>query len=253
MAKIISFSNQKGGISKTTSSVIFGSGLSNRGYKVLMIDLDPQANMTSFVGAEGLCNVTVYDVLKKNVSISEAIVKLKEFDVVTSNEDLCGADLDLNTIGKEFRLKEAIDSVKENYDYIILDTPPALSILTVNAFTSSDEVIIPTTASIFSISGMLVLYENIAAIKKYTNPNLKISGVLITKYNPRTIISKELKDLIEMLSTKMNTKVFNTFIRFSVLVEEAQANKKDLLSFNKRNNVVQDYNMFIDEYLEKGV
>jgi chromosome partitioning protein len=249
MAKTIAFSNQKGGVTKTTSSVVFGFGLAKRKNRVLLIDLDPQGNLTDFVGATGKSDKTIYDVLKKDIPISKAIVKMDNFDVVTANRDLFSADLDFNSIGKEFRLKEALESVQDDYDYIIVDTGPALNILTVNAFTACDEIIIPTTASIFAINGIAVLFETISVIKKYTNPKLKIRGVLITKYNPRTIISRELKELTETLSTQMRTQVFDSFIRFSVIVEEAQANQKDLLGLNKDNPVINDYNKFIDEYL----
>lgn len=252
MPKIISFSNQKGGVSKTTSSVVLGYGLVSKGFEVLLIDLDPQGNLTDFVGVKPSSNHSIFEVLKKEVSINDVISSINGIDVITANQSLSTADLDLNSIGKEYRLKEALASLEKEYDYIILDLPPAINTITINAFTACDEVIIPTTANVFSVSGIATLYENISMIQKYTNPRLKIKGVLITKFNPRTVIGREFQDIITTLSHQLNINVFRTNIRHSVLVEEAQANQKNLLSLSKKRHVVQDYHDFIDEYLSKG-
>lgn len=251
MPKIIAFSNQKGGVTKTTTSAVFGYGLIKKGFKVLLVDLDPQGNLTDFLGATSFAKYSILEVLKKEIMVDEAVVSVNGIDVISANQDLSTADLDFNFIGKEYRLKETLSNLRKEYDYIILDLPPAINTITINAFTACDEIIIPTTANVFSISGIAILHDNILMIQKYTNPRLKIRGVLLTKHNPRTIIGRELKDVIEALSSQLGINVFSTFIRSSIIVEEAQANQKNLLDEGIKNHVVQDYYNFIEEYLSE--
>lgn len=250
MKKVIAIANQKGGVAKTTTAGAFAAGLTNRGYKVLAVDLDPQGNLSDSIGADSINRPTVYEMLKREVKAREVVQKFSAFDIIPANILLASADIEFTMTGKEHRLKETLAEIDYNYDFIILDTPPSLGVMTVNAFTYANEVIIPTTAGIFAATGIAQLYNSIETVKKYCNPNIKIAGILLTKYNPRANIYKDIRDLTETLGNKFNTKVYNTFIRNSIAIEEAQANKEDIYTYKLNSTVAQDYISFIDEYLE---
>ena len=254
MAKIITIANQKGGVAKTTTAQALSAGLKDRGYKILAIDIDPQGNLSSSINAEVYSRETIYDVMTKQTDVKKIIQKLDAFDIVPANIILAGIEHKLLVEpGREFRLDETVISpVAAEYDYIIIDTPPTLGILTMNAIMAADEVIIPTTASIFAAAGIEQLKLFADSIIPYRKRGvLKYNGILVTKYNPRTTVSKELKEFTEELSKIIGTKVYETYIRFSVSVEEAQVQKVDIFSYDK-NNISEDYNLFIDEFLKGG-
>lgn len=248
MAKVIAIANQKGGVAKTTTSGAMAASLKRRGFKVLAVDLDPQGNLSDGVGADNETQNTIYELLKGETN--DVVQSLDAFDIIPSNIMLASADIEFTQTGKEYRLKEALAEIEKKYDYVILDTPPSLGILTVNAFTYANEVIIPTSAGIFAVSGIVQLYSSIETVRKYCNQSLKIAGILLTRYNPRAIINKDIKEITEQLADRIHAKVFNTFIRTSVVVEEAQANHIDLYSYNEKNSVTKDYEAFVTEYLE---
>lgn len=253
MAKrIITIANQKGGVAKTTTTGAMAAGLVKRGYNVLAIDLDPQGNLSDSVSADNMQKPTVYELMKGEVTIKEVIQKLPICDIIPANLNLSSADLEFTQTGREYILKKAIEPVLADYDFIIFDTPPSLGIMTVNAFTVSDEVIIPSTAGIFAANGIMQLWRTIDTVKSYCNNNLSIAGILLTRYNPRASINQDLKQLTELIGNQIKAPIYDTYIRASVMVDEAQANRVDLFTYNDKNNVSQDYNKFIDEYL-KGV
>lgn len=252
MVKRIAVANQKGGVSKTTTTHALGAGLGILGYKVLLIDLDPQGNLSDNSGIDTNTSTTIYEVMKEEAGAEEVIQKTEYFDIIPANLNLASADLEFAKTGKEYILKERLISIEKNYDFIIIDTPPALGILTVNAFTYVDDIIIPTNASIFASSGIMQLYNSIETVKKYCNPDIKIDGILFTKFNSRTVIASDIKELTEIISKEIKTKVYDTQIRNSVMVDEAQANRMDIYSYDKNNNVSVDYMTFIKEYL-KGI
>lgn len=247
---IIAIANQKGGVGKTTTAGALIAGLSEQGYSVLGVDLDPQGNLSSSVGADMYNGATAYELLKQSTTPDQAIQKLEKYSIISSNIMLAGAEQELNSTGKEYRLKEALETVINDYDYIIIDTPPALSVLIANAFTIADEIIIPSTAGIFAVQGIKQLNDTINNIKKYCNPSLKIKGILVTRFDNRTNISKQIKELAEELSEYIKAPIFNTYIRNGIVVEEAQANAKDIFDYSSNSNVAQDYKNFIDEYLK---
>jgi chromosome partitioning protein len=251
MAKIIAVSNQKGGVAKTTTAQAIASILKQRGYKVLAIDFDPQGNLSDSVNAATEDNYTIYEVLKKDISTEEAIQRLPMFDIIPADIVLASADQTLSQTGKEYQLKEAIEPIKGRYNYILIDTPPSLGILTVNAFTASDEVIIPTAAGKFAAKGIKELFNTVQSVKKYCNGNLNISGILFTKFDPRTNNSKDMKILIEKISGALNIRLFDTFIRHRVAVDEAQARSKDLLNYKGCEDIASDYNAFVDKFLKE--
>ena len=250
MAKVIAVANQKGGVAKTTTTAAMAAGLKKRGFRVLAIDADPQGNLSDSIGADNRTKDTIHEVLEQKVKAEDAVQHLEICDVIPANIMLAGAEQELSQLGKEMRMKETLESVMGSYDYIIIDTPPSLGILTINAFTVADEVIIPSTAGIFAASGILQLFDTITNVRKYCNKKLKIAGVLLTKYNPRSNNNQDMKELTEKIASSMEADLFKTYIRSSVVVEEAQARQEDLFSYKAKSTVAEDYNAFVDEYLK---
>lgn len=254
MARIISVANQKGGVSKTTTSINLGAALHFTFNKsVLVIDMDPQGNATDNFGfdIDGTNVPTIYEVLKDEASITEAILNYKGIDVIPADIALSSAEREFTQVGSEHRLKRVLQPIEENYDYIIIDCPPSLGILTVNAFTVSDEIIIPVEAAYFSLKGLVKLNETIETVKEYTNESLIIRGVLFTKYNERFNISKEMNKTANQISDALHVNIFDTYIRRTITVDEAQAAGSDLISFNKTSTAEDDYIQFTKEFLEK--
>ena len=250
---IVAVANQKGGVGKTTTAQALAAGLAERKYRVLGIDLDPQGNFSTACGAENYNVLTVYEVMKRGADIREAIQHMKGgYDVVPANIMLAGAEQELSQTGKEHRLKEAVSVVAGEYDFIVIDTPPSLGVLTVNAFTCATDILIPTTAGIFATAGISQLSETVSSVQKYCNPAVKIRGILFTRFNPRANISRQIKELTEQLSEYISAPIYQTYIRAGVVVEEAQANKADLFNYAGKSTVAEDYRAFITEFL-KGV
>lgn len=249
MPQIIVFANQKGGVSKTTTTGAFAAELARRGFRVLAIDADPQANLSDSVGADTQELSSLYDLLRRDCTVSDAIQQLEGFDIIAANIMLSACEQELVATGKEYRLREQLEPILPEYDYIIIDTPPSLGILTINAFTAADTVIIPTTPGIFSASGIQQLHNTIQNTRKYCNPGLCIAGVLMTRYNPQANISKDMRQLTTLLSGHIGAPLFATHIRASVAVEEAQAKKMDIFTHRQRSTVAQDYIAFVDEFL----
>ena len=249
MPKTIIFANQKGGVAKTTSAAATAAELRRRGFRVLAIDTDPQANLSDSVGADTQeCN-SLYDLLRRDVTVDDCIQELDVFDLIAGNILLAGAEQEFTQTGKEYRLKEQLEPALSRYDYVVIDTPPSLGILTINAFTAGNSVIVPTTPGIFSASGIQQLYNTIQNTRKYCNPDIKITGILMTKFNPQANISKDMRALTGLLSEHVGAPLFNTYIRNSVAVEEAQAKKADVVSYKPKSTVAEDYRAFVDELL----
>lgn len=248
---IIAIANRKGGVGKSTTAAALISGLTQRGYKVLGIDLDAQRNLSSTM-RQKVESKTIMAVLIGEISASEAIRETEAGDIIPASKALSGADATITETGKEYRLKEAIESLEgRGYDYIIIDSPPALGILTVNALTASDTVIIPTSADIYGLEGVEDLFEAMQPIRKYCNPALTISGILLTKYKPRSILARDATTLAHKLADKLGTVVFTTTIREGVAVQEAQIMRESIFTYAPKANVTGDYNAFIDEFLQK--
>lgn len=222
MGKIISFSNQKGGVGKTTSAVNVAASLGILGHKALLIDLDPQGNATSGVGvAKKNLKYSIYDVLVGNVAAAEAIIhtEYENLDIIATNIALAGAEYDLyQGNGAERVMKNALEPIKDNYDYIIIDCPPSLSMLTVNAMVASDGVIIPMQCEFYALEGLSQLTYTINRIKSKFNPNLNITGILITMYNSRLLLSLQ---VMNEMKKHYNDKLFSTQISRGVKVSEA--------------------------------
>lgn len=249
--KIISFCNQKGGCGKTTSACVLASGLSKAGYRVLLVDTDPQCNAALGSGADILSmDKTLYDVFRGSVLFADLIHKTDMgYDLVTGGLALAGADMEFTQTGREYMLREALEPFSGVYDYCVIDTAPSLGIITVNALTASDGVIIPLTPDLYSLQGLSQLNLLIDRVRKYSNRELKTKGLLITRYDG-TNLSKAMRDQIHCAAMSLDTKVFSQPIRNSVAVRESQLMKADLLTEAPKANATKDYTVFINEFLE---
>jgi chromosome partitioning protein len=251
MTRIIAVSNQKGGVRKSTSTQAIASILTRRGHKVLAIDIDAQGNLSDSVNAVTEDTNTIYEVLKQEASPDEAIQHFADFDIIPADIVLASAEQTLAQTGKEYRLKEALEKITNPYDFILIDTPPSLGLLTVNAFTAADEVLIPTTAGKFAAKGIKELFNTVKSVKKYFNHDLFIKGILFTQFDPRTNNSKDIRALVEKMGEALDIPVFQTFIRSRVAVEEAQARGQSLLNYTGCEDVIEDYENFLNEYLKE--
>ena len=247
MAKVIAVTNQKGGVGKTTTCSALCGGLSLRGKKVLAIDLDPQSNLSFSLGIESDENYTIYDVLKGNCELEDAIQHGAICDVVPSNILLSGLELEMTGVGREYVLREQIREAKDDYDYIIVDTPPALSVLTINAYTASDELIIPMMCEILSLQGIAQLKQTIFAVQKYYNKSLFVRGILLNKYNPRLTLTKEVEELSQMIAKQLDTVILKTRISAGVCIAEAPAHGESVLTYAPKSKSAREFNALIDE------
>lgn len=248
MATIIALTNQKGGVGKTTTSSALAAGLASfYDKKVLAIDLDPQGSLGFSLGLDIENCSTIYDVMKGTVSVQDAIQTTDYCDIITSNILLSSAELEFNSSDRELLLKNALAPVIANYDYIIIDTPPALNILTVNAYVAANHLIIPMAPEILSLLGVSQLKETIDSVCQSLNPNLKVLGLLLTRFNGRTLLAREVKEMTENIASQIGTKVFGTQIRPSVTVAEAPAHGLSVFDHAPNSNPSLDYKEFVDE------
>lgn len=253
MGCIIAISNQKGGIGKTTTATALTEALSIAGYSVLLIDADPQGNATATAGIIGTGTPTLREVLTGTTPAQAAIVRslTLQADILPSSPMLAAIDKELGDApGREYRIKETIAEQAAAYDFIIIDTPPALGTLTVNALTAADYLIIPTTADNYALMGIGQLYLTISAVKKYCNPALKIAGLLITRHSARTVLSRELAEAVEQTAAAMGTHSFLTAIREGVAVREAQAQRMGLFQHAPNSKPAADYKSFAEEVIK---
>lgn len=247
--KTIVLSNNKGGVCKTTTAYALAAGLNNHGKSVLIVDIDPQANLSDTAGVDLLnLKASLYDVFKSKASIEDAIQPIKlQMDIVTAGLDMTSADMEFTQTGREYMLKEAIETVQGRYDYCVIDTPPTLGILTMNAVTAGDFIIIPMFADRYSLQGIRQLGGFINNSRKYTNPGLSIMGLLLTKYKPKETLPQVLAQDIEKAAEQLATKVFKARIRESAAVRETQELKGSLYDEAPKATATQDYIEFVKE------
>ncbi len=250
MARVIAIANQKGGVGKTTTAQNVAASLTYKAYKVLMIDLDPQGNLSFVVGADNTKEPTIYEVLKGNAAIDEALQQTKNGDIIPANILLSGADLEFT---QPELLRDRLEVFKTGYDFVLIDTPPSLGILTINALTAADSVIIPMSADVLSLQGISQLCNTIQAIKQRSNPGLRIEGLLFTQHNSRTLLSREFTKATKDVAKRMNTKVFQAVIRASVATREAQANQIDIITYSPISPTSEGYNALTAEIIKGGL
>ncbi len=248
MTYVIAMSNHKGGVAKTTSAVNIGAGLGNLGQKVLLIDIDPQANLTQSLGIQQP-HPTIYEAINGSIEKLPIIEVTPSLFVVPSSLDLSGAELELSSeAGREYLLQEKIEPILDRFDYVIIDCPPSLGLLTINALTAAHQVFIPLQAEFLATQGLAKLMEVIEKIKKRLNKKLEIGGVFLTRYDKRKILNR---DVAESVQDFFAAKVFNTKIRENVALAEAPSSGLDVLRYNPKSNGAADYLALCREILKK--
>ena len=247
MAHVIAFANQKGGVAKTTSTVNLGAALREHDLRVLAVDMDPQGNLTMSQGidTEGL-EKSMYDVLVHRTPIEDVIYE-RELDVAASTIDLAGAEMALATmIGRERALQRALDAVRDRYDYILIDTPPSLGLLTINALTASEGVIVPVQCEYLSLRGLLQLERTLEMIRENLNPDVRIKGILPTLFDARTHHGRE---SIEVLRENFGDLVFDTVVRKTIKFAEAPVTGSSVLKYDSRGRGAESYRALAREVL----
>ena len=250
MGKIISVANQKGGVGKTTTTVNLSTILAKKGKKVLLIDTDPQGNATSGVGVDKDVEISVYDLLIDNIELDEAIqkTKIKNLDICASNINLAGAEVQLVSMERrEYRLKEKIDPKKNTYDYIIIDCPPSLGLITLNAFTASDSVLIPVQCEYYALEGLGQLMNTIDLVKKHLNKNLEIEGALLTMFDIRTNLSNQ---VVKEVKRYFEDKVYKTVIPRNIKLSEAPSYGMPITIYDARSKGAKSYEKFAKELMK---
>jgi chromosome partitioning protein len=247
MGKIISLLNHKGGVGKTTSTINIGAGLVEMGKRVLLIDLDPQANLSLSLGIPRQPN-TIYEALRGESDLEPYNVR-ENLDVVMSTLDLSGAEMELiNEAGREYILKELFEPIREEYDFIIIDCPPSLGLLTLNALGASDYVYIPLQTQFLALQGLAKIKQVIDKVKFRLNKNLEIGGVIATMYDARKILNR---DVVDTIKKYFGEKVFETLIRDNVSLAEAPSQRKDIFNYNRNSIGAQDYMNLCKEILAR--
>ena len=248
--RVCIITNNKGGVGKSTTADALADGLVLRGFKTLLIDLDPQGSLSTSSDPK---KPTAYEVMIKQVGIMDAVQNQKDrADILPANKSLSRLNADLVDTGKEYRLREVLLPALPHYDYIIIDTPPALGILTINALTASQSLIIPAQADIFSLQGIGQLMESVDAIRVYTNPNIELMGLLLTRHNARSILSRDMSEIAQQTADKIGTFLYKTVIREAVAIKEAQANRESIYSYAPNSNPALDYSNFVAEFIERS-
>lgn len=253
MGRIIAISNQKGGVGKTSTCINFAAGLALKGKKVLVVDMDAQGNATTGLGiSKSELENSIYDVLINETPAKSVIVstKVDNLSVLPSSIDLAGAEVELvSQKGREKRLALALAKIKDEYDYVIIDCPPAIGLLTINALAAADGVLIPIQSEYYALEGLSQLVNTIKLVVKSLNPKLTIEGVLITMYDGRALISRQIVDEIKKY---FGSKVYDTVIPRNIRVSEAPSHGKPVMLHDKRCRGSIAYVNFVDEYLAKN-
>jgi chromosome partitioning protein len=248
MAKVIAFANQKGGVAKTTTTLNLGVALRELGHRVLLVDLDPQGNLTMSQGMNpDAIERSMFDVLVHRVPISDVIQRV-EVDIAVSSIDLAGAELALSAlIGRERALDKALVEVRDQYDFVLLDTPPSLGLLTINAFVAADGVIVPVQCEYLSLRGLVQLENTLAMVRENLNPRVRVEGIVPTMYDGRTLHARE---AIEILEEHFGDLVYETRIRKTVRYAEAPVKGSSVLRYEPSGPAAQAYRDLAKEVLD---
>nr|WP_302598329.1 AAA family ATPase [uncultured Cellulosilyticum sp.] len=253
MGKVIAVVNQKGGVGKTTTVVNLSAALAEMDYKVLIVDIDPQGNATSGCGIlKNQVSSTVYDILVNNTNIKEAIQQSENepINIVASNMNLAGTEVELvNTKQREFILKKQLDTIKDEYDYIFIDCPPAVNILTINALTASDSVLIPMQCEYYALEGLSQLVQTVGLVKKNINPQLVLEGILFTMFDNRTNLSAQ---VVKEVETHFSDTVYQTKITRSVRLSEAPSFGMSCIKYDSRAKGSEQYRQLAKEFVERN-
>lgn len=252
MGRVIAIANQKGGVGKTTTAINLSACLAEKGKKVLSIDMDPQGNMTSGLGVDkNEVENTVYDLIIGETSIDNVIVKdvLENLDIIPTSIDLSGAEIELLDVeGKEFIMRNAVENVKDQYDYIIIDCPPSLSMLTINAMTTADSVLVPIQCEYYALEGLSQLIHTVELVRDRLNPKLSIEGVVFTMYDARTNLSLQ---VVENVKDNLNQTIYKTIIPRNIRLAEAPSYGMPINKYDSKSAGADSYLRLADEVIEK--
>jgi chromosome partitioning protein len=249
-ANVIAFANQKGGVAKTTSTLNLGVAFAEQGHRVLLVDLDPQGNLTMSQGLNpDQIERSMFDVLVHRLPIDE-VIEHREVDLAVSSIDLAGAELALSSlIGRERALERALAPVKERYDYVLIDTPPSLGLLTINAFVAADGVIVPVQTEYLSLRGLVQLENTLSIVRENLNPRVSVIGILPTMYDRRLLHSRE---AVEILKESFGDLVYHTKIRKTVRYAEAPVKGESVLKYDPTGDAAHSYRDLAKEVLQHG-
>ena len=253
MGRIIAIANQKGGVGKTTTAINLSACLAEAKQRVLVIDIDPQGNTTSGLGiAKDNVDNTIYEVMLQEIDISDAICKdiFENLDIIPSNVNLAGAEIELIGIEeKEYILKKAIDKVKKNYDFVLIDCPPSLSMLTINAMCAADTVLVPIQCEYYALEGLSQLIHTINLVQDRLNPDLEIEGVVFTMYDARTNLSLQ---VVENVKNNLDQNIYKTIIPRNVRLAEAPSYGMPITRYDKRSTGAESYRRLAEEVIHRG-
>jgi chromosome partitioning protein len=249
-AKVIAFANQKGGVAKTTTTLNLAAAFAEQGHRVLCVDMDPQGNLTMSQGIDpDTLEQSMFDVLVHDLSIRE-VIRRREIDIACASIDLAGAEIAMSTkIGRERSLLKALKAVDDDYDWVFVDTPPSLGLLTVNALTAADQVIVPVQCEYLSMRGLLQLQNTLSMIRENLNPDVQIAGILPTMVDTRTLHAKE---ALEILEENFGDRVFGARIRKTVRFAEAPVKGMSVLKYDPKGTAADAYRQLAKEVLSNG-
>lgn len=252
MGRAIAITNQKGGVGKTTTSINLSACLAEAGKKVLLVDVDPQGNATSGVGIDkNSLENTIYDLIIGECEIDDCLIEteIENLSLIPANANLSGAEIDLIGIdNREFVMKNSIEKIKDNYDFVIIDCPPSLSMLTVNALTTADTVLVPIQCEYYALEGLSQLIHTINLVKKRLNPDLEMEGVVFTMYDARTNLSLE---VVENVKDNLKQNIYKTIIPRNVRLAEAPSHGLPINLYDSKSAGAESYRLLAEEVIEK--
>ena len=253
MGRVIAVANQKGGVGKTTTAINLSACLAEKGQKVLAIDMDPQGNMTSGLGIDkDEVEKNIYDLMIGQVGVEEVLQKeaIENLDIIPTSIDLSAEEIELIGVDdKEFIIRNAIAPIKDNYDYIIIDCPPSLSMLTINAMTTADSVLVPIQCEYYALEGLSQILQTVEMVKKRLNPDLELEGVVFTMYDARTNLSLE---VVENVKKHLNETIYKTIIPRNVRLAEAPSHGMPINLYDSRSSGAESYRMLASEVINRG-
>lgn len=249
--KTVAIVCQKGGVGKSTTALNLGAGLSRKKKRVLFVDLDAQGNLTETLGGGG-DGPTALDVLTGKVPARAALRSVALGSLLPAGPSLWGADMTVCGPGREYALREALAPLQGEYEYAVIDTPPALGILTVNALTAAETAIVTAQADVYSLRAIGQLSMTVDVVRDHCNAALRIGGILLTRHSARAVLSRDMAEMIEQTAAALHTKVFKACIREAVAVKESQAFQRDIFTYAPKSRVAKDYQDFVNEFLARA-